>query len=295
MMRKTILAMLLVTVLGHGAFAEPLDIESFTGLWEVDFDRTMEAAKQSPKYDPAEAERMPDMIKRMMGKMKIRLTGTEMVYLRGSREMALPFSVSAADEASLTLGVKQGDQEATIVLNLIDGEFLNFKSSGSDDMDYYIWRKAETTEIAKAAEDDREYLVIGEVHSPGEAKGPSGPVVWTNDFGFLIKHSLKEGPEYFVYTQKPPAIHHARSFDEFAVLLGQLPDGVKVDWIKTCGTPIFVGMPPEHHERLEEVVENNNLTLMKTGEDATSICRCGSTNTTWYGSATLKAPEPAKE
>lgn len=143
--------------------------------------------------------------------------------------------------------------------------------------------------FAENAAGDTQYLLIGEVHSPETAKGPSGSVVWTNDFGFLVKHSLKEEPEYFVYNQKPSAIHYTRSFDEFIVLLDQLPGGVSVDWIKTCGTPIDIGMPAEHIQRLENVLKDNHLTLLKP---RTGICRCGSTNTTWYTEAKGAAANP---
>jgi len=129
------------TVVAVGA-AKDMGIAAFAGLWEVDFDRTMEEGKKSPKYDKTTAERMPDMIKKMMAMMKVKVTDKEMVYLRGTRKMAFPFAVKSSDEKSVTGTMKLGPNEATVVFTLIDGVYMNFKSSASDDMDYYVWKKS---------------------------------------------------------------------------------------------------------------------------------------------------------
>ena len=135
---------------------------------------------------------------------------------------------------------------------------------------------------AFAAGTNQSHLVIGEVHAPRTAKGPSGSIVWTNDFGFVVKHRLKSEPEYFVYRQNPPDIRHTKSFEQFLRHLQQLPIGAKLDWVNTCCVPVSAAMPPEHHRRLEATVKKKGMTLLKTGEGATLICRCESTNTIWY-------------
>lgn len=139
-MKRAILILMITMFVTGGITAADLKIDAFSGTWSVDFDRTMEEAKKSPKYD---GERVPAMIKRMMAKMKIDMTDKEMTYIRGAKEMKMPFTVKSSDDQSVTVSVKQGDQEATIKFTLIDGAFMNFNSSGSDDMDYYIWKKAE--------------------------------------------------------------------------------------------------------------------------------------------------------
>ena len=141
MMRKIMLVMVLSVVWGCGAIDEDLDMSKFTGLWEVDFDRTMEEGKKSPKYDEKMATRLPDMIKRMMATMKVKLTDTEMIYLRGTKEVVIPYTVDSSDQKSVTVTMKQGPEEATAVFTLIDGMYMNFKTSASDDMHYYVWKK----------------------------------------------------------------------------------------------------------------------------------------------------------
>ena len=140
-MRTVIMVMALSAVWGCGANVEELDMSKFTGMWEVDFDRTLEEGKKSPKYDETMATRMPDMIKRMMATMKVKLTDKEMIYLRGTKEVVIPYTVKSSDHTSVTVTIKQGPEEATAVFTLIDGNYMNFKSSASDDMHYYVWKK----------------------------------------------------------------------------------------------------------------------------------------------------------
>ena len=141
MMRKIMLVMVLSVVWGCGAIDEDLDMSKFNGLWEVDFDRTMEESQKSPKYDEKTATRMPDMIKRMMANMKIKLTDKEMIYLRGTKEVVIPYTLKSSDQKSVTVTMKQGPEEASAVFTLIDGKYMKFKSSASDDMHYYVWKK----------------------------------------------------------------------------------------------------------------------------------------------------------
>ena len=141
-MHKAMLTMVLSLVCGCGGQSGDLDVSKFIGVWEVDFDRTMEESKKSPKYDEKMAERMPALIKRMMGTMTIRLTDKEMVYRRGTKDIAHPYSVKSSDENSVTITVKQEANEITIAFTLIDGEYMSFKSSASDDMNYYVWKKS---------------------------------------------------------------------------------------------------------------------------------------------------------
>jgi hypothetical protein len=142
-MRYAILAAIAFAVLGCSAPPAPVDMTAFTGLWEVDFDRTMEAAKESPKYDEAEAARLPDMIKRLMAMMKVELTDSEMIYHRGEKAVAVPYTVSASDMTSVTVAVKQGAMEATLIFTQVDADTMRFKSSATDDMDYYVWKRAQ--------------------------------------------------------------------------------------------------------------------------------------------------------
>ena len=146
-MRKAILAMVFSAIWCSTTLAGNLDMGKLAGMWEVDYDRTMAEGKKSPKYDDKMAERLPAMVKRMMGRMRITLTDKEMIYVMGAKEMALPYTVKSSDANSVTVSAKQGTKEVTVVFTLIEATYMNFKSSGSDDMDYYVWKRATKTGV----------------------------------------------------------------------------------------------------------------------------------------------------
>ena len=144
-MKKIICLIMSLLLWGCDKPTVELDMSSFAGLWEVDFDRTMEAVRQSPKYTEDMAEDMPEIVKRMMSKMKIQLTDTAMVSLFGSNSMAIPFTVTSATADHVTATVQEGGQVATLDFFLIDQKYMTFKSSVSDDMHFYIWKKVDPT------------------------------------------------------------------------------------------------------------------------------------------------------
>lgn len=140
-MRVAILTMILIAACGCGVSQKNLEISQIQGVWKVDFDLTMEEVKKSPKYD-AEDSTIPSMIKSMMATMNIQITDTDMIYSRRGKKMSIPYTIKSSDNTSLTLAVKQGPTEATIILTLRDENHMNFTSSASDDMDYYVWERS---------------------------------------------------------------------------------------------------------------------------------------------------------
>ena len=139
-LRSFLTALLSLMILaGHAA---ALDASKFVGLWEVDFDRTMEELKKSPKYKPEDIEKMPAMIKGMMARMKVKFSEKEFTFVQGGEEMSLPYTVKSETGASSVLAVKPEGKDETLTVTLIDGKFLNVKSSDSNDLDYYIWKHA---------------------------------------------------------------------------------------------------------------------------------------------------------
>ncbi|MCK5528425.1 MAG: hypothetical protein KAI74_01970 [Kiritimatiellae bacterium] len=140
-MRITILTMILIAACGCGSSQQNLDSNQIVGLWEVDFDLTMEEVKKSPKYDPQDSS-LPVMIKGMMATMKVQITDTDMIYSRSGRQVSFPYSVTSSDTTSIILGVQNGTNTAAITITLRDADHMNFKSSASDDMDYYVWQRS---------------------------------------------------------------------------------------------------------------------------------------------------------
>ncbi|MHC9538017.1 MAG: hypothetical protein AB9903_00710 [Vulcanimicrobiota bacterium] len=114
---------------------------AFLGVWIIDYDKTMEEAKKSPKYSAKEAPVISEMIKRFMATMKIQFTEKEMVYLRGEKKNAIPYKVKSREGSKTILSCKAPQKDFEVVVTIRKGGLMNFKSSASDDMDYYIWKR----------------------------------------------------------------------------------------------------------------------------------------------------------
>ena len=78
-----------------------------------------------------------------MEQLELEITDTQIIYLRGGRQQAFPYAVQSANPTSqcLTVSVKMGDKEGEMTLRLIDGEYLNLKSAGSDSGNLFVWRR----------------------------------------------------------------------------------------------------------------------------------------------------------
>ncbi|MDJ0703692.1 MAG: hypothetical protein QNJ46_10470 [Leptolyngbyaceae cyanobacterium MO_188.B28] len=115
----------------------------FQGLWGVDYDLTLEEVKKSPDYSQEELDQMPEIIKGMLAMMQIQISGNGLIYRRGSTETSLPCSVEEVSGASTLAVCTVKDQAVEVTFTLINGEYMNLKSSGSDDLDFYIWKRIE--------------------------------------------------------------------------------------------------------------------------------------------------------
>ncbi len=117
----------------------------FIGKWTVNYELTMEESKKSPKYQPGLDEVMGKIIKKMVEQMKLEITADEMIYSMGDNKQSAPYTITSTgdDGKSLTVTSQAGDKEVQVTFTLIDDKYMNFKSTGTDDMDYYIWQPAE--------------------------------------------------------------------------------------------------------------------------------------------------------
>ena len=118
-----------------------LDMAAFQGDWGVDFDRTMEEGKKSPKYKEEDAEKVGEVIRKFMERMSLKVTDKELVYKMGDKEKAFPWVLKSADEKSVTVEVENGQEKADMTFSLVGEKLLNIRNSASDDMDFYIWKK----------------------------------------------------------------------------------------------------------------------------------------------------------
>ncbi len=117
----------------------------FIGKWTVNYELTMEESKKSPKYQPEIAQLIGMVIKNMVEEMKLEITAEEMIYSMNDKEHPVPYTIisTGAGGKSLTVTSEAGDKNVQVTLTLIDDKYMNFTSTESDDMNYYIWQPAE--------------------------------------------------------------------------------------------------------------------------------------------------------
>ncbi|MCP4112748.1 MAG: hypothetical protein GY749_45675 [Desulfobacteraceae bacterium] len=125
--------------------SEELTINCITGKWGVDYERTLEEMKKSPKYDPEKDEQFQRLIKEMMESMTLEIKESYIIYhleIAQQTEEAAFEVVSSSKDSLIVAGEIEGN-EFELTFRLIDNEFLNVVSSATDDMTYYIWKRIE--------------------------------------------------------------------------------------------------------------------------------------------------------
>lgn len=127
-------------------FASPLagaDLAPYLGKWQVDVPATIETAKQSPKFNPAEHEKMAGTIERMLGSMTLTLDGATVTFARGAKfSESRPYVFKEIVDGVTTITVTQGEKSIDLSFTLDATQRLRLKSSASHDMDFYVWKRA---------------------------------------------------------------------------------------------------------------------------------------------------------
>lgn len=144
---KILLLAVMLCLFPNKAYAD--DVFAFAGSWSVHPKLTMEYSKNSPKYNPSQDAQFEKTLLRMVNTMTVTLSEDKMIYRMGARSSTIPFEIK---ETTATSTVVSGDLENTnftLIFTMIDGQYMNFKSSGSDDMDYYIWQKTSSKPVTK--------------------------------------------------------------------------------------------------------------------------------------------------
>ena len=120
-------------------------MKPFQGLWRVSYEQSLAAFKQSPEYSPEQFEAMPPMARLFLEKMEARITGNEIALsIPGAAQaIAISCAVTRVSEATTFANCTSKGQTVEVAFKLIDGEYMNFKLSNSDDADYLIWKRIE--------------------------------------------------------------------------------------------------------------------------------------------------------
>jgi len=119
-------------------------LETFIGKWQVDYETTLVAAKQSPKYDPEkDAETMPKVLRKIADRMTLEITAEEVTFTVGERSNSMPYKVKSDKDGQVILACDAKGNEVTLTFEPRKKGRMNFKSSMTDDMDYYVWQPVE--------------------------------------------------------------------------------------------------------------------------------------------------------
>ncbi len=129
-------------VLSLSNIAKANEINSFIGKWSVHTELTFEEVKQSPKFKPEEAEMGRKMLNRISKIMQLEIKETSMAFQRGKKITEMPYIIKASSPNSFEAEMTQKGKNYILKFKLIEKKYLSFKSSGSHDMDFYIWKRS---------------------------------------------------------------------------------------------------------------------------------------------------------
>ena len=116
------------------------DMTPYIGQWSVDIPATLEAGKQSPKYNAAEDEKMKPMITSILGSMSMTIDKERLTLARGSGSQTLPYTFKSTTEGVTAVSVQVADKSFEFSFSMDGNKRMHFKSSASHDMDYFVWK-----------------------------------------------------------------------------------------------------------------------------------------------------------
>ncbi len=153
-MRKTALILIItlsaMSLLGCKKKADtpPVAKNPFIGKWTIDYDRTMEETKKSPKYKPEVDQLFGMLIQNKVEEMKLDITSDKVIISKDGQEQIDAYTVTftGSDGRTMIATSAAGDEQVQMTFTLIGDDYINFKSTGSDDMDYCIWKRAAESE-----------------------------------------------------------------------------------------------------------------------------------------------------
>lgn len=126
------------TLFAHVALATIPEV--LIGGWMIDAVATAENLKNSPKWDEKNAKVMPIILNRMSSVVCTFDAGT-MTVSDGEKKDTLTVELQNSEARLYVLAGKSGDDEVTIRATFTEEGLLNIRSSTTDDMDYFLWKR----------------------------------------------------------------------------------------------------------------------------------------------------------
>lgn len=123
----------------------PGGLGQFQGTWQFDYDKTMEAYRQSPDYKPEEdiAELGP-LLNLMFGMLYLKIDGNQLLMgTQGSDEVnrADCQVTSATANGVLADCSKDGDTKTLRFTSVVPGQYMTFSAIGEEECAHCMWRR----------------------------------------------------------------------------------------------------------------------------------------------------------
>lgn len=117
--------------------------QTLLGKWVVDLPATKEEMKKSPKWQQAseEEKEIPKAIEDRIKQMGMGATAEVLEFYRGERKTEVPYQVKSVEGNVLVAEMDAGGQKVTLTFTFQGDDRMMYKSSGTDDMDYYVWTR----------------------------------------------------------------------------------------------------------------------------------------------------------
>ena len=143
-----IMSIILILLAGCSKSADELVI----GSWVADYNRTMKSIMDSEIWaEMSETEQVlfPDILEEMLQNVVIEIDKEKLRMIVRDIENDYPCTITDVDKDNVTLQCESEGNVIELVVNIIDKNHMSFKSSATNDMDYYIWKRSGKIEQKK--------------------------------------------------------------------------------------------------------------------------------------------------
>ena len=137
---KALAVVAILTVPVAEAWAEMPD--ELKGSWVLDASATEEHLKTSPRWKAEDAKYLPTVLKRM-SQFLFEFEESAIVSTMRGRQQIIPVVLKENSGNGYVFEGRVRDQSLTLTVSFVDDQTINIRSSASDDMDYFLWKRGE--------------------------------------------------------------------------------------------------------------------------------------------------------
>jgi len=119
--------------------------DEILGEWEIDPLGSMEDLDRLARWSSAseaEKEKLQASLERRANEMHLQITEDAVILRSGQKEASFSCSTRYQSSSLILLGCTTGETPVTITVARLTAATIKLLSSGTDDMDTFVWRKA---------------------------------------------------------------------------------------------------------------------------------------------------------